>query len=94
VTFSKHKKAGKPDSLKVTYWCGLMTFSEWLCIEHGGYAQVKGLKELEKFTDYSGNSTTVSSFLLNLDPDEIEYPTRILVKTQLKYPEIVEKIWT
>ena len=41
VTYSIHKKEGKPDSLKVTYHCGLSTANEWLCPEHGGYATQK-----------------------------------------------------
>ena len=38
VAYARHKKEGKPDSLKVTYYAGLMSVSEWLCPDHGGYA--------------------------------------------------------
>lgn len=38
VVYQRHKKAGKPDSVKVTYLCGLKSISEWLCPDHGGYA--------------------------------------------------------
>jgi DNA repair protein RadD len=31
-------RRGKPDSVKVTYYCGLTGVSEWLCPDHGGYA--------------------------------------------------------
>lgn len=30
VEYQKHQKAGKPASLKVTYWCGPSTFDEWV----------------------------------------------------------------
>lgn len=33
VEYSKHEKAGKPPSLKVTYWCGPSTFDEWVPVE-------------------------------------------------------------
>ena len=33
VEYERYRKMGKPDSVKVTYWCGLSTFSEWLPIE-------------------------------------------------------------
>lgn len=33
VKYSRHIKAGKPDSLKVTYYCGILQFSEWIAIE-------------------------------------------------------------
>ena len=38
VAYARHKKEGKPDSVKVTYYAGLMAVSEWLCPDHGGYA--------------------------------------------------------
>ena len=47
VTLSRHKKAGKPDSVKVTYFCkkegggnlSTRVFNEWICPEHEGYAR-------------------------------------------------------
>ena len=36
--YARHKKEGKPDSVKVTYHCGMVTVSEWLCPDHGGGA--------------------------------------------------------
>jgi len=41
VTYSVHKKAGKPDSMRVDYFCGITKISEWVCFEHGGYAGSK-----------------------------------------------------
>ena len=41
VSISRHVKEGSPDSLRVTYRCGLRTFSEWLCFGHEGYARQK-----------------------------------------------------
>ena len=38
LTYVPRKKEGKPDSVKVTYHCGMVTVSEWLCPDHGGYA--------------------------------------------------------
>ena len=32
VEYERYSKIGKPDSVKVTYWCGPSTFSEWLPI--------------------------------------------------------------
>ena len=46
VSYAIHKKEGKPDSLKVTYHCGLSTANEWLCPQHGGYAMQKYYKRL------------------------------------------------
>lgn len=38
VTYARHKKEGKPDSIRVVYQCGMKSISEWLCPDHGGYA--------------------------------------------------------
>ena len=41
VFYSIHQKAGKPDSLKVTYNCGMRMVSEWVCFDHDGFAKRK-----------------------------------------------------
>jgi DNA repair protein RadD len=41
VSYSRHDKLGGRPSLKVTYSCGLTSYSEWVCIEHQGYARQK-----------------------------------------------------
>lgn len=41
VTYSIYRKSQKPDSLLVTYQCGLSKFKEWVCFAHKGYAKYK-----------------------------------------------------
>ncbi len=41
VLYYRHEKPGKPPSLRVDYRCGLTRHSEWICLEHGGYAREK-----------------------------------------------------
>jgi DNA repair protein RadD len=41
VSIHRHRKPGKPDSLRVQYRCGLSTIREWVCLDHGGYAERK-----------------------------------------------------
>ena len=41
VTAIRHKKQGKPDSIRITYHAGLLSVSEWLCLDHQGYAGQK-----------------------------------------------------
>lgn len=38
VTVHLHKKDGSPDSIRVQYRSGLQVVSEWICLEHEGYA--------------------------------------------------------
>ncbi len=41
VSYARHDKPGKPPSLRVDYWSGLTSHSEWVCIEHQGYPRQK-----------------------------------------------------
>jgi DNA repair protein RadD len=41
VSCVKHRKPGKAPSLRVDYQCGLIRYSEWVCLEHKGYAGKK-----------------------------------------------------
>jgi DNA repair protein RadD len=44
VTVQRHRKPGKPDSIRVQYRSGLSVFREWICFDHGGYAEQKARK--------------------------------------------------
>jgi DNA repair protein RadD len=39
VSVHRHRKAGKPDSIRVHYRCGLSQIREWVCLDHGGHAE-------------------------------------------------------
>ena len=41
VSYARHDKPGKPPSMRVDYWSGLNSHSEWVCIEHQGYPRQK-----------------------------------------------------
>jgi len=41
VSYGRHDKPGKPPSLRVDYWSGIVAHSEWVCLEHEGYARQK-----------------------------------------------------
>ncbi|MDI9445650.1 MAG: DEAD/DEAH box helicase [Planctomycetota bacterium] len=45
VTYSRHSKPTRPDSLRVDYYCGMgRRASEWVCPEHDGFAKSKALR--------------------------------------------------
>ena len=62
VSFKIHKKIGKPDSIKVTYHCGMAEYYEWLTPEHSEF----GLKKLMLFRniddDYFESSSVSIEF--------------------------------
>ncbi|MFO0199640.1 MAG: DEAD/DEAH box helicase, partial [Alphaproteobacteria bacterium] len=43
ISYARHEKPGKPASLRVTYECGLIQHSEWVCFEHTGFPRDKAL---------------------------------------------------
>ncbi|NLA67195.1 MAG: DEAD/DEAH box helicase [Gammaproteobacteria bacterium] len=45
VRYERHAgKGGKPPSMRVTYQCGLRRISEWVCLEHSGFARTRALE--------------------------------------------------
>lgn len=40
----RHIKAGKPDSLRISYQTGITVTNEWVCLDHDGYARRKAAK--------------------------------------------------
>ena len=51
VSYSRHKKEGKPDSVKVNYYQGLtLVCSEWVCLLHDGFAKQKAVAWLTQRT--------------------------------------------
>jgi DNA repair protein RadD len=43
VDYTRHRKPGSPDSLRVDYLIGGKVVSEWVCFGHAGYARQKAV---------------------------------------------------
>lgn len=86
VIYSRHRKIGKPDSVKVEYQCGLRTFSEWVCLDHGGYAEAKA----KKWMDQHGAPAMTVDEALEYLPDT-EPPEAIWIKPDGKYNRIIRR---
>jgi len=88
VNYYRHKKEGKPDSVKVTYGIGMKTISEWLCPDHGGYAASR----------YRARMAALGATALTTDDalDEAEIiwtiPNRIKIKPRVDNPKFDEII--
>lgn len=93
VTYAVHRKQGRPDSLKVSYYCGLRMFQEWVCLEHSGFALHRAHSWWRERWPYP----------LNKDPEQrypptaldaahfashLKTPTTIHVWVNRKHPEI------
>ena len=85
VGYSRWRKEGKPDSVRVTYYCGLIKISEWLCPDHGGYAAERYHKRMPSL----GASAISTEEAMN-ECDHWIKPRRIRVKPNDKFYDIVQ----
>jgi DNA repair protein RadD len=89
ATYKPHHKAGKPSSMKVTYYCGLRTFSEWICLFHQGNPRRRAREWWGKASDgevpYPEDIEEALEF-----SRQLRSPNIIKVQIDLKYPEILE----
>jgi len=102
VTYSRHHKRGKPDSLKVEYWGGeFERYAEWVCFEHKGYARKKAMTWW-KTRSLTAPPSSVSEALSILAASSrletnlrkkvrgVKEPTRIWVRPNGKYFDIAK----
>jgi DNA repair protein RadD len=85
VGYSRWRKEGKPDSIRVTYYCGLIKVSEWLCPDHGGYAAERYQKRMPSL----GASAMTTEDAMQ-ECDHWIKPRRIRVKPNDKFYDIVQ----
>jgi DNA repair protein RadD len=85
VTYQIHKKEGKPDSMRVTYHCGLRRFKEYICLDHGGYATRVARQWWEMRSPW-GVPPSVHEGMKAID--YLRVPRQINVAEKGKYPEI------
>lgn len=85
VMYGLHTKPGKPPSLKVTYVCGLTSFTEWVCPEHVGFAR-------QKFCSWwmaRCGEPVPNTVMEALDrKEEIRTPTQIRIEPDGKYKRV------
>lgn len=86
VSYSRHDKAGGRPSLKVTYSCGLATYSEWVCLEHQGYARQKAAEWWRKRAPGSPVPLSVAEALAQTS--RLVRPSDISVRPSGRYLEI------
>jgi len=85
VGYSRWRKEGKPDSIRVTYYCGLIKVSEWLCPDHGGYAAERYQKRMPSL-----GASAMTTEDATQECDHWIKPRRIKVKPNDKFYDIVQ----
>lgn len=89
VLVNRHRKPGAPDSVRITYRCGLSTFREWICLDHPGYAGQKARSWWrQRFGDPVPDVESALSDLF-LSAKLSTMTEEITIRQAGKYPEVV-----
>lgn len=86
ITYQLYEKHDRPESVKVSYWCGPTSFSEYVCLQHEGYAAVKARRWWRERAHTEAPSTARDA-LERIS--ECKVPTHLRVWVNKKYPEIM-----
>ena len=86
VSYSRHDKRGGLPSMKVTYSCGLKSYTEWVCVEHQGYARQKALEWWRKRAPGCPMPRTVDDAIAQAG--QLARPTAISVRPSGRFLEI------
>lgn len=89
VFYSRHRKAGKPDSMRVDYMSGVrVVATEWVCFEHGGFASEKAFVWWSKRDTLFGVTPKNTTEAIEFAPT-IAKPIQIKVNVTGEFPSIV-----
>jgi len=97
ITYSKHQPRDKrAPSLKVTYLCGLRTFTEWVTLEHAS-ARIRSMAKRwwlkrDPFIDVADEAPEDITEAQELSSRLLQ-PSAIKVWINRKYPEIVDHVF-
>jgi DNA repair protein RadD len=91
ITYTIHKKKGSNDMIKVSYYCGIKMFTEYVCVEHRGPARARAQDWWNFRTDNTVDSTMPSTAVnaLYMCNKIIKPTTSIRVWVNKRYPEIL-----
>lgn len=90
IDYSRHAgKDGKPDTLRVDYWSTWKRVaSEFICLEHTGYARTKAEHWWRQRSDRAAPDT-IDEALQRIRARELREPSPIAVQMDGKYPRVV-----
>lgn len=88
VVYQLFKKTDRPDSVRVSYYCGLRLFHEWLCFEHVGYAHKKA-RDLWRERSKTGMEPPATTAQALARINELRVPNEIKVWVNKPHPDIV-----
>lgn len=87
IVYNRNPGRNAPDSLKVTYTCGLRFFNEWVCFEHAGFAGKKA-RDWWRVRAEGEIPETITTALNRIS--DLDAPAFVRVWINKKYPEIMD----
>ena len=90
VSYEIHKKPGRPDSIRVYYYCGLRRFSHYVLPEHGGNPRKRSEAWWYRHGGGSMPATTAECRKLI---DSLAVPVAVKVWEKKDYPQIMDWIF-
>lgn len=84
VSYHRHRKLGKPDSVRVEYRCGLRVYKDWWLPEHKGLPRTKTAKKLLRL----GVTCPSTTDELLRQAQRLPQPDRILIRQEGKYERV------
>jgi DNA repair protein RadD len=89
VSYRRHEKPGKPSSLRVVYYCGLVSYSEWICLEHSGYPRQKAESWWRRRAERSCRHVPDSVTEALEQAQALLQPREIVVNLSGRYPNVI-----
>jgi DNA repair protein RadD len=90
VIYHRHDKVGSMPTIKVSYFSGLKRFTEYVCLEHKGFARRKAESWWKQRHNSEPPKTTDEALSIIT---MLRTPKRIRVWTNKKYAEIMQVEW-
>jgi DNA repair protein RadD len=87
VTYEVHRKEGRPDSIRVNYYCGLRRFSHYVLPEHGGNPRKRSE---DWWTRHGGGLLPASTAQARALIDQLKTPRSIVVWMKKDFPQIMD----
>lgn len=87
VTYNRHFKLERPPALRASYFCGLNLYTEWICLEHKGYARKKARDWWRERSNGLAPPETVEDAFKQLE--NLRTPRKIRVWLNKKHPEVL-----
>jgi DNA repair protein RadD len=88
VMYTRHQKEGSPDSIRVSYICGLRLFNEYVSIEHPHHFVAKKARSWWRLRMGTEATPPTTEEALKW-AGNLAIPRRIKVHINKKYPEVV-----